>query len=69
MEEKPLYYYGTGRRKTAIAQVRLYPGSGKITINSKPFERTYGTENFRRIALMPLEVTGCLDKFDGRGTG
>lgn len=64
MDEKPRYHYGTGRRKTAIARVRLYPGSGKITVNAKPFERTYGTESLRRVALQPLEVTGNLDKFD-----
>ncbi len=65
MEEKAQQYYrGTGRRKTAVAQVRLYPGSGKITVNAKPFEKTYGTESLRRIALQPLEVTGSLDKFD-----
>lgn len=64
MEEKAQYYYGTGRRKTAVAQVRLYPGSGKVTVNAKPFEKTYGTDSLRRIALQPLEVTGCLDKFD-----
>lgn len=64
MDEKPHYHYGTGRRKTAIARVRLYPGSGKVTVNAKPFERTYGTESLRRVALQPLEVTGNLDKFD-----
>lgn len=64
MEEKAQYYHGTGRRKTAVAQVRLYPGSGKVTVNAKPFEKTYGTDSLRRIALQPLEVTGCLDKFD-----
>ncbi|MBM3132425.1 MAG: 30S ribosomal protein S9, partial [Chloroflexi bacterium] len=35
MEEKPRYHYGTGRRKTAVARVRLYPGNGKVTVNSK----------------------------------
>lgn len=64
MQEKAQYYYGTGRRKTAVAQVRLYPGSGKVTVNAKPFEKTYGTESLRRIALQPLEVTSSLDKFD-----
>lgn len=44
--------------------MRLYPGNGKVTVNSKPFERTYGTESLRRIALQPLEVTGNIDKFD-----
>ncbi|NQT73648.1 MAG: 30S ribosomal protein S9 [Chloroflexi bacterium] len=64
MEEQAHYHYGTGRRKMAIARVRLYPGDGKITVNSKPFEKTYGTESLRRIALQPFEVTDTVDKFD-----
>lgn len=64
MEEQANYYYGTGRRKMAIARVRLYSGDGKITVNSKPFEKTYGTESLRRIVLQPFEVTDTVDKFD-----
>ncbi|MFO8101676.1 MAG: 30S ribosomal protein S9 [Dehalococcoidia bacterium] len=58
------YHYGTGRRKTAIARVRLYPGNGAFTINSKPFEKTYGTESLKRIVLQPFKVTDTVDKFD-----
>ena len=58
------YHYGTGRRKTAIARVRLYPGSGNFTINSKPFESTYGTESLKRIVLQPFQATDTVDKFD-----
>ncbi len=58
------YFYGTGRRKTAIARVRLYPGNGNFTINSKPFERTYGTDSLKRIVLQPFQVTDTVDKFD-----
>ena len=64
MEEQLRYFYGTGRRKSAIARVRLYPGNGAITINDKPFERTYGTDSLKRIALQPLVVTDTVDKFD-----
>ncbi len=64
MEEQAHYYYGTGRRKSAIARVRLYQGDGKITVNSKPFEKTYGTESLRRITLQPFEVTDTVGKFD-----
>lgn len=64
MEEQALYYYGTGRRKAAIARVRLYPGNGQVTVNSKPFEKTYGTESLRRIAMQPFEVTDTVGKFD-----
>lgn len=58
------YYYGTGRRKTAIARVRLYSGTGTITVNNKPFESTYGTERLKLTVLQPLSVTDNLDKFD-----
>ena len=64
MEEQAHYYYGTGRRKTAIARVRLYPGDGAITVNNKPFEKTYGTERLRLTVLQPLQVTDKLGKFD-----
>lgn len=64
MEDKANYYYGTGKRKTAVARVRLYPGSGNITVNSMPFEATYGTESLRRIAMQPFEATGTLGQFD-----
>lgn len=58
------YSYGTGRRKCAVARVRLYPGTGIITVNDKPFERTYGAESFRDTVLQPLAVTDTLGKFD-----
>ena len=64
MDKESRYFYGTGRRKTAIARVRLYPGSGTITVNSKPFEKTYGTDSLRRIALQPMVVTETVDKYD-----
>ncbi len=64
MDEQAHYFYGTGRRKTAIARVRLYPGSGAITVNSKPFEKTYGTDSLRRIALQPMVITETVDKYD-----
>ncbi|MFA4836598.1 MAG: 30S ribosomal protein S9 [Dehalococcoidia bacterium] len=64
MNQQSQYYYGTGRRKCAIARVRLYPGEGAITVNNKPFESTYGTESLKRTALQPLVVTNTLGKFD-----
>ncbi len=64
MNEQAHYYYGTGRRKSAVARVRLYPGSGSITVNNKPFESTYGTENMKRTVLYPLVVTDSANKFD-----
>ena len=52
------YYYGTGSRKSAIAQVRIYPGKGKIIINSKELT------NPDEIYFLPFIVTGNSDKFD-----
>lgn len=64
MDEQSHYHYGTGRRKQAIARVRLYSGNGAITVNGKPFESTYGTDRLKLRALQPLVVTDNLNKFD-----
>ncbi|MCL0095111.1 30S ribosomal protein S9 [Dehalococcoidia bacterium] len=63
MDKQP-YFYGTGRRKCAVARVRLYPGTGIITVNDKPFESTYRTQSLRDTVLQPLVVTDTLGKFD-----
>lgn len=63
MAEK--YYQAVGRRKTAVAQVRLYPaGSGKITVNGRAFEDYFPTEELRRMATRPLTEVGQADKAD-----
>ncbi|MEJ5287351.1 MAG: 30S ribosomal protein S9 [Bacteroidota bacterium] len=54
----------TGRRKTSVAQVRLYPGTGKITVNDRPFEEYFPIEFHRIQIIKPLEVTNTLGKFD-----
>ncbi|MFN3270729.1 MAG: 30S ribosomal protein S9 [Candidatus Kapaibacteriota bacterium] len=54
----------TGRRKTSVAQVRLYPGTGKITVNDRPFEEYFPVEFHRIQIIKPLEVTNTLGKFD-----
>ena len=54
----------TGRRKTAVAQVRLLPGSGKITVNKSPIEEYFPVEFYRREALRPLETANMDGKFD-----
>lgn len=54
----------TGRRKTAIAKVRLIPGSGRITINGRPFEEYFPIESQRAKILWPFEVTKTIGKFD-----
>ena len=63
MAEK-LYYYGTGRRKNAIARVRLTEGSGKITINGKDIDEFFGMETLKVIAKQPLTVTNTTAKYD-----
>ena len=63
MAEK-LYYYGTGRRKNAIARVRLTEGSGKITINGKDIDEFFGMETLKVIVKQPLTVTNTTAKYD-----
>lgn len=57
-------YLGTGRRKTAVARVRLASGSGKIVINGRAFESYFPIETLRSTATQPLTVTGTADKLD-----
>ena len=57
-------FLGTGRRKTAVARVRLQEGSGKIVVNGKESETFFSHENFQRIALSPLATTELKDKVD-----
>jgi small subunit ribosomal protein S9 len=57
-------YYGTGRRKTAVARVYLRPGSGRITVNGKPVDEFFSRETGRMIVRQPLQVTDTLGRFD-----
>jgi len=57
------YVWGTGRRKCAIAQVRLFPGSGDIIINDKPYETVFPRPGHRRMIESPLLVTNTAGKF------
>ncbi|MFQ5925096.1 MAG: 30S ribosomal protein S9 [Dehalococcoidia bacterium] len=59
-----VYFYGTGRRKTTVARVRLYPGLGPIVVNGKPFDELFLREGLRRDILKPLMVTDTLDRFN-----
>jgi len=59
-------YLGTGRRKTAIARVRLAAGNGKITVNGRAFETYFPLETLRSSASQPLTVTATTDKLDVR---
>ncbi len=65
-ETKTPEYLGTGRRKTAIARVRLASGTGKITVNGRPFENYFPVETLRGMAAQPLTVTGTAGKLDVR---
>ena len=57
------YFYGLGRRKTAIARVRLYPGNGQITVNGKPAEELFQRPEQRRLIEEPLRHTGMQNSF------
>ena len=58
------FYYGTGRRKSAVARVFLRPGSGKFVVNSKPFEQYFVTEAQRVAAKAPLVTSETSTNFD-----
>jgi small subunit ribosomal protein S9 len=62
--EKQAYFYGTGRRKTAIARVRIMPGNGAIIINGVPYEDLYAQADLRRRVLQPLVVTDSVGKYN-----
>lgn len=57
-ETKSRYIFATGRRKTSIANVRLFEGHGKLLVNKKPFENYFGYEFYRKTALKPFDATG-----------
>lgn len=67
-QNKTPQHLGTGRRKTAIARVRLASGSGKILVNGRTFENYFPMEAQRMIATQPLTVTGTADKYDAQIT-
>ena len=57
-------YYGTGRRKNAVARVRLVPGTGKVTVNGRDGKEYFGREALLNMALTPFKVTDTVDHFD-----
>ena len=63
-EVKAPNHLGTGRRKSAVARVRLETGTGKILVNGRPFENYFPMESLRVVAVQPLTATGSTDKFD-----
>ena len=63
-ESKQQYFYGTGRRKSSVARVRVYPGSGSITINGRSIDDYFGLETLKLIVRQPLTLTDTVEKFD-----
>jgi len=66
MSETTDEFLGTGRRKTAVARVRMAAGSGKVTVNNRPVDTYFPTEMLRGHALQPLAVTETSARFDIR---
>lgn len=62
--EKEAYFQGTGKRKTAVAQVKLLPGNGAIVVNGKPYEELFPRLEHRRTILQPMLVTESLSKYN-----
>ena len=62
-ESKP-YFYGTGRRKSSVARVRVINGTGKITINDRDIDDYFGLETLKLIVRQPLALTETAEKFD-----
>lgn len=64
MYESNPYFYGTGRRKSSVARVRVYPGTGKVTINDRDIDNYFGLETLKTIVRQPLVLTETAEKFD-----
>ena len=64
MYDNSNYFYGTGRRKSSVARVRIYKGTGKITINERDIDDYFGLETLKVIVRQPLNLTDTADKFD-----
>jgi small subunit ribosomal protein S9 len=62
---EPAYHRGTGRRKSAVARVRLVPGDGQIIVNGKPAREYFGGRDLHQINIqLPLRLTGTLERFN-----
>ncbi|NCB74666.1 MAG: 30S ribosomal protein S9 [Clostridia bacterium] len=68
-QSKKPYVYGTGRRKSSVARVHLFPGgTGKITVNNRDIDDYFGLDTLKLIIRQPLVTTSNLDKFDIEAT-
>ena len=57
-------YYGTGRRKSSVARVRLVPGTGKITVNKRELNDYFGRQTLELIVKQPLNLTNTVEQYD-----
>jgi small subunit ribosomal protein S9 len=64
MSERNAVFAATGKRKTAVARVRLCPGAGKVVVNDRSLEDYFGRPTSRMIVHQPLELTGSTGQFD-----
>ena len=64
MYESNPYFYGTGRRKESVARVRVYAGTGKVTINDRDIDDYFGLDTLKLIVNQPLVLTETKEKFD-----
>lgn len=64
MYSSKTFYYGTGRRKKSVARVRLYNGSGRVTVNNKTIDEYFGLETLKVIVRQPLNLTDSISKYD-----
>ncbi|MCI8350619.1 MAG: 30S ribosomal protein S9 [Oscillospiraceae bacterium] len=63
-ESKRQYFYGTGRRKSSVARVRLYPGNGSVTVNGRDIDEYFGLDTLKLIVRQPLALTGTAETYD-----
>jgi small subunit ribosomal protein S9 len=64
MAEQAQKSYGTGRRKVSVARVRIFPGTGVITVNDRPLDNYFGRETAKMVLRQPLELVEQKDKLD-----
>jgi small subunit ribosomal protein S9 len=64
MPEPEQVFFATGRRKNAVARVRMKPGSGQIVVNDRPIEEYFGRKTSQMVIRQPLELTQTLGQFD-----
>jgi small subunit ribosomal protein S9 len=60
------FFYGTGRRKNAVARTRLYSGGGKIEVNGRPIDEYFPRASLQMVVRQPLKLTKTLEKLDIR---